>query len=185
MLIFFALLYASLEYMNCSMFLRQIFTLSSFCLFMCYLPMLTNGYVQLQYTCYILLIKTRFSFINERLRNQCNLKNKTDIFTIESNGKNSTIDNLIALRKIHLELWDVLELTNEIFEVQNLLFLGNGFVSFTTHAYYCYDGFIKYIINDPSANLYNAITTVVWTIFKLLQLLQICLTYTLLKNEVS
>ncbi|XP_017785346.1 PREDICTED: putative gustatory receptor 28b [Nicrophorus vespilloides] len=169
------LLFIGLEYMNCSMFLRQIFTLSDMCLLMCYLPLLVNGFVECQFIIYLLLLRQRFSIINHEL--EC----LSNVVLIGGKG----VNRLITLRRMHEDLCISSRMINETFALQILIIIGNTFVSFTTHAYYCFDGFVRISLEEPDKNVYNTATTAAWTLFKLLQLFAVTFVCTSLTNEAN
>lgn len=186
---FLTVIFACLEYMNCSMFLRQIGTLSTFCLFMCYIPLLVNGFVECQFVTYLWLLKQRFALLNRKLDslNRTVVSSSvTILFPVRNNRQQkSTLVSLSIVRNIHWQLCHVGRLVNESFALQILLITGNTFISFTTHAYYAFDGYVKISFGEDGANLYNVITTAIWTTAKLMQLFHICFVCNLVRREVS
>lgn len=186
---FLAVIFACLEYMNCSMFLRQIGTLSTFCFLMCYIPLLVNGFVECHFITYLWLLKQRFALLNGKLdrMNRVIVSSSVSVlFPVRNNRQQkSTISSLIVIRNIHWQLCYVGRLVNKSFSFQILLITANTFISFTTHAYYAFDGYVKISFEEEGANLYNTATTAIWTTAKLLKLFHICFVCNLVRHEVS
>ncbi|GJQ82677.1 hypothetical protein Trydic_g19692 [Trypoxylus dichotomus] len=185
-------LLATCEYLNCTMFLRQVATLTTYCLLMCYIPMLINGFAEAQFVSYIILLKQRFSVLNDELRSLIT-KRKYLFPTIKitkvgpAAGKMDRPKSIAKLlgdaRHVHSELCEIGTLLNKSYSMQILLNIGDVFIGFTTLAYYCFDGCMKLYLHEPGSNLYNTVTTGVWTLVKLSRLLILTLACSIVKNE--
>nr|QBB73005.1 gustatory receptor [Protaetia brevitarsis] len=191
LLVIMAMLAAG-EFMNCTMFLRQVATLNTYCLLMCYIPMLINGFVEAQFVCHILLLKQRFAVLNSELRRLITKQRPLPSFKIikvgppivEEEPKTLVPSKLIHnARQLHCQLCEIGVLLNRYYSKQILLDIGDVFIGFTTLAYYCFDGCMKLYMKDDESNLYNTVTTGVWTLVKLSRLLVLTLSCSIVKNE--
>lgn len=176
------------------MFLRQVGTLTTYCLLMCYIPMVINSFAEAQFVSYILLLKQRFAVLNDELRSLITHKKynlaaikmtKVGPVSREQNCPKPMAQSLICARRMHSQLCEIGTLLNRSFSLQILLNTGDVFVGFTTLAYYCFDGCMKLYLNEEGSNLYNTVTTGVWTLVKLFRLLILTLSCSIVKNEVG
>nr|AKC58579.1 gustatory receptor 2 [Anomala corpulenta] len=180
------------EMLNCTMFLRQVGTLTTYCLLMCYIPMVINSFAEAQFVSYILLLKQRFAILNDELRSLITQKKYLPTVKItkvgpvinrEENRPKPIAKSLICVRQMHSQLCEIGALLNKSFSLQILLNTGDVFIGFTTLAYYCFDGCMKLYLNEDGSNLYNTVTTGVWTLVKLSRLLTLTLSCSIVKNE--
>nr|XP_022912957.1 gustatory receptor for bitter taste 66a-like [Onthophagus taurus] len=175
--------------MNCSMYLRQVGTLSTYCFLMCYVPMVINALVEYQFITLISITKERFSLLNKELgkigTNTINKwKNTNQIHPI-TKIVNHTSTNIKNIRRTHALLCNAGYEINKAYSLQILLNTAHIFINFTTLGYYCFDGAMRLYLQEEDSNMYNTVTTGIWTLCKILQLLNITLTCSMIKKEVA
>lgn len=157
--------------------------------------MLVNGFVEAQFVCHILLLKQRFAILNNELRRLLTKQRPLPSFKyikvgppIEEEEQKSLLVPAKLIhnaRQLHSQLCEIGVLLNRYYSTQILLDIGDVFIGFTTLAYYCFDGCMKLYMHEDESNLYNTVTTGVWTLVKLSRLLALTLSCSVVKNEVS
>lgn len=156
--------------------------------------MMVNGFGEAQFVSYILFLRQRFAVLNNELRSLVTKRKyapaliklvKIAPAKIENQAKPPMAKSLANARQMHSRLCEIGGLLNRSYSLQILLNVGDVFIGFTTLAYYCFDGCMKLYLNEEGSNLYNTMTTGVWTIVKLSRLLILTLSCTAVKNEVN
>lgn len=166
--------------MNCSMFLRGIDTFSTFCLLMCYVPLLLNGLVECQFVTFVCLLRQRFAYVNDGLTK---IATRRERLTSKFDGNIGEL--LFFYRNVHWDLCQVGRTFNKSFNVQSLIIICNVFVSFTTLSYYAFDSFVEIDLEDGHVSLYDSVTTTIWSLVKLAQLLVLSIACSSLRRKVT
>lgn len=163
-----------MENLNCSIFLRNVGTISTFCWFMCYIPLTVNALNECQFVCCVLFLAHYFYLINGRLSSLT----KTKTFQSESHSI------LFLLRKLHLELhWASCKLS-KAFSFQILTTLTSSFLRFATHTYFCFNGLIEFSKYEKKLEVYELFTSILWTLSKLGQIFALCWACEITSKEV-
>lgn len=179
-------IYALMEYYHCTMFLKQIATLSNFCWAMCYIPLFINNCVQTMFLMFVFMLRERFAVVNLEIKSvgegSRTLKNNKVSPVLKVSD--SPDQKLAIIQNIHYQLCDIGKLFNEAFSLQLLLIIGNIFVTFTSISYFCFQSFKSYFTGGDF-NSYHSLTALYWAVSKLLQVLYISVICTLATYEVS
>lgn len=178
-----------MEHLNCSLFLLEMKITSSVCYILCYIPLLIGGFVKGQFIVLVLLLKYRFEAINSRLltltksNNVYYLKIHPTVQLVQETPKQ--IQNIIfTTKRIHGRLCYIGRLINNAFSLQILCIIGYNFISFTAHAYFCIELYIRLYIEKQTVDFALG-TTTMWAVVKLGVLFHITYTCNQTKNEVS
>lgn len=154
-----------LENLNCSIFVRNVGTVSTFCWFMCYVPLGVNALIECQFVSYVLCIKHRYKLINQKL------------LSLTENNDSCANDSFIIyfLRKMHLQLYWAGNRINKAFSIQILATITSSFVCFATHTYFCFTSLTEMYFNEQHVpDLYDIFTSFLWTFSKLVQIFIVC-----------
>lgn len=185
---FILFIFLALEFANCSMFLRQVGTLSTFCWFMCYTPLIVNALVECQFICYVMLITQRVLAINVFLTKMLRLEPLDPLKSCNSKVLHRERKILVLIqstRKMHMNLFEVARIVGDAFSVQFLFTTFVEFVAFTSHAYYCFNGLTNMYLYDRQPDLYDMITTTLWGASRIMQFLAVAFACNVVKRHVS
>uniref|UniRef100_A0A182NZ99 Uncharacterized protein n=1 Tax=Anopheles dirus TaxID=7168 RepID=A0A182NZ99_9DIPT len=170
------------EWHNCIMYMSDFIPASEYCIFQCFVAMLTSATVELQYMAFVQLIKNRLQLINELL------VELTAYGSEEPPGIRMKIINDVKNLYTHLHL---LALNiNKAYGARLIFILMTLFVTLTTLLYYCTMKLFRILWlgrwasgGELLGTFWRVLSTLAWAFISTFRILRICSVCNAAKTE--
>lgn len=160
------------------MFMLRKHRLDIFCLVYCMVSFAVKSFEECIFVSFLLLIKQRFSIINQELLKMTNEFPNEILITSKSDVK-----TIIKMRRFHFKLCSIGKQLNNNYSLSILIIIALTFLEFTNRAYYTYH-MIQDFITDPENNYdRRLITTGLTVLLNGLELFCVSVVCNLVKKE--
>uniref|UniRef100_A0A182PZ08 Gustatory receptor n=1 Tax=Anopheles epiroticus TaxID=199890 RepID=A0A182PZ08_9DIPT len=190
------------EWYNCIMYMSDFIAVSEYCIFQCFITMLTSSTVELQYVAFVQLIKNRLQLINDLLVELTTYGTENERHTrldhllqAHSQPKAGTERHITAkiindIKNLYTHLHLLSLNINKAYGVQLIFILMTLFVTLTTLLYYCTMKLFRMLSLGQWATaaellptFWEVLSTLSWAFISTFRILRICNVCNSAKNE--
>ncbi|EAA43974.3 AGAP007756-PA [Anopheles gambiae str. PEST] len=175
------------EWYNCIMYMSDFIPASEYCIFECFITMLTSSTVELQYVAFVQLIKNRLQLINDLLVDLLRAADHLQPTACERHIRAKIINDIKNLyTHLHLLSLNI----NKAYGAQLIFILMTLFVTLTTLLYYCTMKLFRMLWLGQWATpaellptFWEVLSTLSWAFISTFRILRICNVCNSAKNE--
>ncbi|XP_049301336.1 putative gustatory receptor 2a [Anopheles funestus] len=164
------------EYHNCIMYMSDFIPASEYCIFQCFITMLTSSAVEIQYVAFVQLIKNRLQLMNELL--------------VELTCEHISMKIINDIKNLYTHLHLLSLHINKAYGAQLIFILMTLFVTLTTLLYYCTMKLFRMLwmgrwatVSELMLTFWAVLSTLSWAFISTFRILRICNVCNSAKNE--